>query len=437
MDFKAPRLGDAGIALALFVLAATNLVALESYDISLGRSPDLVGYLLLAAMTLPIAWRQRSPRLVLWVVFLAWSVFVGLSYADGTGIFGVIVALYGVGLYLTRKQALIHGGAIVAIAVVWTTVGALVTDEVHLLSVVSVAIAFVVPFEIGLLDNRRHARLTELEVAHSRQQHAHEAAAMDAVRAERARIARELHDVVAHEVTVMTLQAEGARRRAKNADPAVTEALATISESGRRGLLEMQRMIGVLRATEADATDKAATDKAIATGGSVPASPVTFVDDLSPMPSLAALPALVKKVEDSGLPVHLQITGSAHVPAGVELSAYRIVQESLTNAMKHAGPGASADVSVKRRKGEVTVTVVDDGRGVISEAAQASGGHGIAGMRERVAALGGTLDCGARNGGGYRVHAVLPSTDDQVTSSRKREPLTAIAVGIIDKEHPE
>jgi signal transduction histidine kinase len=123
-------------------------------------------------------------------------------------------------------------------------------------------------------------------------------------------------------------------------------------------------------------------------------------------------------VEEAGLPVRLAITGTTHVPAGVELSAYRIIQESLTNALKYAGSGATATVTVRRKREAVTVTVEDDGRGVISEVASSSGGHGIAGMGERVAALGGLIETGARKGGGFRVHAVLPVSDDQVMVRR-------------------
>src|SRR5690606_30256859 len=143
-----------------------------------------------------------------------------------------------------------------------------------------------VPFAIGVADSRRAARLTELELDQERRAQAHRLAATDAVRAERARIARELHDVVAHEATVMTLQAEGARRRIASTDEVTAEALATIAESGRKGLIEMRRVIGVLRASEQDAQEEAdelrGRDR-----------PRDAHIDLAPMPSLAALPHLV------------------------------------------------------------------------------------------------------------------------------------------------
>ncbi|MEX0914077.1 MAG: histidine kinase, partial [Demequina sp.] len=387
-----PRLGDVAIAASLLIMQLAGIVMLESYEFEIGRRLDALGLVIVLGMSVPIAWRHRFPRTVLWATFLSWMAYVGLEYSDSTGIFGPIVAMYGIGLYLRRREAALHGGIVIAIAVLWTGVGVMLSDDLHVLAIVSVIIALGLPLLIGRVDNRRHARLTELEVAHTRREQAKEAAAHDAVRSERARIARELHDVVAHEMTVMTLQAEGAKRRAtSDTDPAVTAALDTISESGRRGLTEMQRMIGVLRASEQAAANAAEHEHGAATGSSVTSYDFADVDELSPMPSLTGLTALASKVEDSGLPVHLEISGDAHVPAGVELSAYRIVQESLTNAMKHAGPGATAYVHVKRERDRVTITVEDDGRGVISDAANTHGGHGIAGMRERVLALGGTL----------------------------------------------
>lgn len=420
MSSKAPRFGDAVIALALLALAVSGIVAFDSYDLDIGQAPGVRGYVLTVLMTLPLAWRQVFPRLTLWVVFVAWSSYVAIGYADSSGIFGVIVAMYGIGLFLERREALVHGSVVTALAVSWTLVGLLTNIGVHPLAIVQVIIAFVVPVGIGMLDRKRHRRLTELELEHDRRQQAQQAIAADAVRTERARIARELHDVVAHEVTVMTLQAEGARRMSAGADPRVTEALETISESGRKGLAEMQRMIGVLRASEADAALAMELDRATALGDTPRPHVPGRALDLSPMPSLATIPDLVSHVESAGLPVHLEISGTSHVPAGVELSAYRIVQESLTNALKHAGPGARAEVAVRRTPGLVTITVEDDGRGTISDAAAVSGGHGLTGMHERVNALGGEFSYGPRTGGGFRVHATLPTSDDQVTASRVR-----------------
>lgn len=403
-----PRLADALIALAVFTLAVTSGLALRAVYQGSDRPLDALGVLLIALVTLPLAWRHAAPRLVLWTSTIGWMAYVGVGYVDSSLIFGLVVAVYSAALYLPRRSAILHAGGAVALIMSWTIVGLFMSHEVGLLTFVQLAIVLTVPFGIGIADSRRAARLTELELDQQRREQAQRIAAADAVRAERARIARELHDVVAHEITVMTLHAEGARRRAGEADPELAEALTTIARSGRKGLAEMQRVIGVLRASEQEAVDEAAE-----LTGKEPREARTAVD-YEPVPSLAALPRLTEQVADAGLPVELEVMGSAHVPASVELTAYRIVQEALTNAMKYAGPGATARVRVTRTADTVAVLVEDDGRGIISEAAQGSGGHGIDGMRERVAAIGGSLEVGVRKGGGFRVQAWLPVTDDQV-----------------------
>lgn len=410
------RGGDAGIAVAFALLAFLSAHAVASQVELEYREFDTVGYALVVAQALPLAWRSVAPRRVLWLVTAIFFVTAGLGYPADVSFFPLIVALYTVGASLPRRQAFVHGGAAAGVILTWTMVGVVATDYVPWTAPVSVALGAIVPILFGLSERRRRERLTEFELSAERRQQAARIAAADAVRAERARIARELHDVVAHEMTVMTLQAEGVRRRLANSDPDVADALATISDSGRKGLAEMQRMIGVLRTSERELQNEAAE----LTGRTREPALVgtTDEDDLAPMPSLAAIPALVKQVEDSGLPVRLAITGTTHVPAGVELSAYRIIQESLTNALKYAGSGATATVTVRRRREAVTVTVEDDGRGAISDVVSTSGGNGLAGMRERVAALGGRIELGPRRGGGYRVHAVLPVSDDQVVAQR-------------------
>ncbi|WP_062383799.1 sensor histidine kinase [Demequina iriomotensis] len=400
MDVRAPRWGDIAIAAALLVLALIGILQAGSLRDNLARPYDLLGVVLVVAQLVPLAWRQSYPRIVVWATLMPWLVAVGMGYMDTAAMWAIYVALYGLATYMPRRVALAHGAAVLAVMLAWTTVGLLVTDFVKWTALVAVALAVVVPMMLGFVDHRRRERLTELELEHERRDQAQRAVAQDAVRAERARIARELHDVVAHEITVMTLQAEGARRLARDSDARVLEALGTIAASGRTGLAEMQRMIGVLRATEQEAADTVERDRAAL--------------DMQPMPALAAIPALTQQVADAGLPVELSIVGTAHVPAGVELNAYRVVQEGLTNAMKHAGPGARATVTVDREPARVLVVIEDDGRGVISDAASQSGGHGLRGMAERVHALGGTLEYGPRQGGGFRVRAVLPSTDDQV-----------------------
>lgn len=410
MDTRAPRVADAIVATGLLVLGLLWAASLAVWDLGAGRPLDLWGYALLLAQVVPLVWRQRYPRAVVWSTATVWALTIGLGYEGSPAMIAMFVAIYGLGSLVPLKAAVQQAVVLLAAVLAWTAVTTIATDQLRWGTLVAMAIAVEVPFALGLADRRRRGRMMEIEVALARREQAGYEAAVDAVRAERARIARELHDVVAHEVTVMTLQAEGARRRIGAEQPELADALQTIAASGRKGLGEMQRMIGVLRVSEQEANERVDIDRALAAGERRARSAPQ--DDLVPMPSLAALPALVRQVQDSGLPITLEISGSGHVPVGVEVSAYRIVQEALTNAMKHAGPGAHAEVRVRRGADAVHLSVEDDGRGRTSDSVRVGGGHGLTGMAERVQALGGALSHGPRRGGGFQVHAVLPTSDD-------------------------
>ena len=215
-----------------------------------------------------------------------------------------------------------------------------------------------------------------------RAEHEREERARVAVAEERARIARELHDVVGHSVSVMTVQASGVRRLLRPDQEREREALLVVERTGREALAEMRRMVGVLRRPE-----------------EAPA--------LAPQPSLDHLSRLVEQAREAGLPVELRIEGEAiQLPAGVDLTAYRLVQEGLTNVVKHA-QATRAEVLVNYGDGYLEVTVNDDGQGVGNGD---GGGHGLVGMRERVSVYGGELDAGPQTGGGYRLRAKLPIT---------------------------
>jgi signal transduction histidine kinase len=420
------RLVDALIALGLLALGVIWVAPGDAMGLQGYIPRGVPGYVLLAFQTLPLAWRHTAPRTVVLIVLASWVIDRDLGYEAEAATLGLVVAIHGVAAYASRRQAILWGIGTAAVAIVWTGVGTIYQSEVGLRTVITMALWVTIPFAIGRGDAFARERITELEVRSQTAEIAQQEAAEAAVRTERARIARELHDVVAHEITVMTLQAEGARRAVGDKDPRVSQALQTIGDSGRKGLAEMHRMIGVLRDTSEG--DRPGSEPSVGT-----AYAPARVDFLSPMPSLAALPALVKQVGDAGMPVELRVRGNSHVPAGVELSAYRIVQEALTNALKHAGPGAHASVDIDRARTAVTITVEDDGRGVISDATEGGSGHGLAGMRERVATLGGSIELGPRPGGGYRVRAILPSQDDVVnTPSRERKDSIAAIISLVD-----
>jgi signal transduction histidine kinase len=245
---------------------------------------------------------------------------------------------------------------------------------------IATAIAFGIIWTIAFALGRKFEEADEAKERAVRAEHEREERARAAVTEERARIARELHDVVGHSVSVMTVQASAVRRLLRPDQDREREALLIVEQTGREALAEMRRMVGVLRRPE-----------------EAPA--------LAPQPSLEHLDKLVEQAREAGLPVELRVEGDPlPLPAGVDLTAYRLVQEGLTNALKHAR-AERAQVVVRYGDGGIEVTVSDDGRGAGSGD---GGGHGLVGMRERVAVYGGELEAGPRPEGGYRLRARLP-----------------------------
>lgn len=218
-----------------------------------------------------------------------------------------------------------------------------------------------------------------------------EAMAAEAVSVERLRIARELHDIVAHAVTVMVLQVSGARRQLHR-DPALAEAaLESVEVVGKQAMAELRRLLEVLR-TVADSYDSA--------------------PDAEGSANLANLEVLVKQAEGAGVTVNLSTHDMAagRLDPSVELAVYRIVQEALTNVTRHAGPGTHADVILSRHDGSIAIDVDNDQAGTVpAVASQLTSGYGLVGLKERVKLMGGDISTGARDGGGYRVHATLPA----------------------------
>ncbi|GAA4781632.1 MULTISPECIES: sensor histidine kinase [Streptomyces] len=255
---------------------------------------------------------------------------------------------------------------------------------------VVMALPFVLAWVLGDSIRTRRAYFAQLEERATRLEKEREAQAKVAVAAERARIARELHDVVAHNVSVMVVQADGAAYVLDSAPDQAKQALETISGTGRQALAEMRRLLGVLRT------------------GDAPES-----GEYVPQPDVGQIEDLVEQVRGAGLTVDFRVEGTPRpLPSGVELTAYRIVQEALTNTRKHGGPEAGASVRLVYFDDGLGLLVEDDGRGASHELYEDGGadgrGHGLIGMRERVGMVGGTLDAGPRPGGGFRISALLP-----------------------------
>ena len=241
-------------------------------------------------------------------------------------------------------------------------------------------ITFTVAWIIGFAVGQKYREVDEAKERAELAEREREERARRAVADERTRIARELHDVVGHSVSVMTVQASAVRRVLDQDQERVSEALQVVEQTGREALAEMRRMVGVLRhADEAPA--------------------------LAPQPSLAEVERLVQHARDRGLSVELSVEGDpVDLPTGIDLTAYRLVQEGLTNAIKHAR-AEQAEVVIRYEDGHVELTVSDDGSG---GGDGGGSGHGLVGMRERVTVYGGELEAGPRPEGGYRLRARLP-----------------------------
>jgi signal transduction histidine kinase len=324
-------------------------------------------------MTLPLAFRRVAPLAVVAVVMGA-LVFEALALGSAPTpdwqLVGWLVAIYSVAAHCDRPAALAGGAMSLAAGLVWMGI-----DD-FLFPVV----VFGGAWFAGRLVRQRHVYAVALEERAAALERERNANTRVAAAEERARIARELHDVLSHSVSVMVVQAGAERMALGSGRASPAEALEAIEKTGRQALAEMRRLLGLLR-----------------TGDEPP--------DHEPQPTVAELDRLASQVREAGLPVELVIQGEpVSLPPGVAVSAYRIVQEALTNVMKHAGP-ASARVVVRYAAHELELEVADDGRGSSNSD---GAGHGLVGMRERVALYGGHLDAGSRNGGGFVVRARLP-----------------------------
>ena len=343
--------------------------------------PSLLGATLAVGATLPLGWRRRSPTLVLLVVTMC-QMGVEAINAAGPGWVGVLISAYTLGAYRSGR-ALWRAGIMLVVAVVaFVLLGALHGDAPWqaLLSTPIVVGAAVL---VGDNMRRRRERSAELVERAERAERERHLLAHQHVQDERTRIARELHDVVAHSVSLMVIQTAAARRQLLAGPDGVDSSLEAVEATGRAAMHEMRRILGVLRDTS----------------GAV---------SLTPQPGLAAIHELTAAATDLPVSVHSQ-GDLQHLPTGVEVSAFRIVQEALTNVRRHAGPVQQVEVSVVRDATSLTLEISDDGRGAAATTSdEGESGFGLVGMRERVAAFEGQLFAGPKPGGGWRVRAVFP-----------------------------
>ncbi|WEH40424.1 sensor histidine kinase [Streptomyces sp. NBC_01218] len=339
-----------------------------------------------------VALRRRMPERMLLLALGIGVAQVALGIETGIADFALLVIIYTVaaaGKRWASRLALACGLLASAVSQArWPEEEGGWTQQIVV--VVVLTVPFVLAWVLGDSLRTRQAYFRALEERAARLESEREAQSKVAVAAERARIARELHDVVAHNVSVMVVQADGAAYVMDAAPDQARQALATISTTGRQALAEMRRLLGVLRTGDAE------------TSG-----------EYVPQPDVEQIDELVEQVRKAGLAVDFTVEGTPRpLPSGVELTAYRIVQEALTNTRKHGGPDAGASVRLVYFDDGLGLLVEDDGRGAPQELYADGGadgaGHGMIGMRERVGMVGGTLDAGPRPGGGFRISALLP-----------------------------
>jgi signal transduction histidine kinase len=369
------RAADAMLAALLFALMAGELAGKSPAPGEAAATP--VAYLWALAITAPIVVHRRYPVAAVLVCAAAIAGYSTGHFSAFPG-YAAFAMVFVVSLHSGR------GRGALAFAVTAVALGAAiaiqseptVSTNTWIVTGLLLAVAWLAGDNLRV----RQQRWAALAARARRLEEEREERARQAVTEERLRIARELHDVVAHSMSVIAVQAGVANHVIDTRPEQARTALATVETTTRAALVEMRRLLGVLRRPDEPA------------------------GSLTPSPGLADVPALIAQFAEAGLAVEQAVTGTPdHLPDGVDLSAYRIVQEGLTNVLRHGGP--KAYLTIDHRPGRVRVTVADDGNG---RPATGTGGHGLIGMRERAAVFGGTLTAGARPDGGFEVEATLP-----------------------------
>ena len=380
-----PMAGDSLLAV-LFLFLDLMLFVADSTAPHSTAKPWFVAVPLDIAMTAPLVFRRKYPQTVAYVALVLGFLHGMLEVGAGSLTVGAVM-LYTLVMYVGRRKALYYLGAqIVSNA---GQFGFTWRGDTSLVFAIIAAMTFAFCWVLGEFIGARQAYHSEVEARLHLLETERDQASRIAVAEERSRIARELHDVVAHAVSVIVVQADGASYAVRSKPDLAERAIQTISHTGREALAELRRLLEVLRNEHTSGGPRI------------------------PQPDAESVAELAQRVREAGVPVRLEVDGDlAGLPAGVSLGVFRIVQESLTNTLKHAGQGARAHVRVWRTEELVEVEVVDDGAGkarpLVPTTDALPGGNGVIGMRERANVYGGSLDVGPAPGGGWRVHASLP-----------------------------
>ena len=345
-----------------------------------GTGPSVFGTVLVSLTALPIALRRRHPIAVLAVVAIAEET-VGIIGYPNSGWISLMVAVYTLAAHCSGRPRAV-AAKIFAVCTLLVLVAGLIAGKLEVGDFISSIVFLVGAFVLGDNLQRRRLHVAELGEKVEQADRERELIAQQRTQDERSRIARELHDVVAHSVSLMIIQAGAARRSIATSPEQAEDALRSLEATGRQAMDELRRVLGVLRTTERDGTQ------------------------LSPQPSLSRVRELVDG--DPSLAVELHESGQPplDIPPSVELSLFRVVQEALTNVRKHAGQVRHVGVTIAYETEQIVVQVVDDGRG--ASVALNADGHGLVGMRERMALCGGTVSAGPKPGGGWQVRASAP-----------------------------
>src|SRR5215469_3516642 len=412
-----PHVLDAVIAVAIAALGLISGIGARAQH----EHMPLAALPVLAAMGLVLYPRRKHPAVVLGAVAALVATLVVMEAPLGGSFLAVLCAAYSAAVYGSRRLVIVVvAGAVAALLFVGIPQalghGGVVQRAVPVPTILAAAGAEL----FGLLiRNQFSARNSQLAVMAERAEWAAEQRAQEAKRAtsaERLRIARELHDIVAHHVSVIVIQAQGAQRMVDRDPDRSRQAMADVERTARTALEEMRRLLGLLRPADTNGADEPGGADGVAAEDAA---------GRQPLQGLADIEALVTSMAAAGLRVTLRTAGEPRpVPEDVGLTGYRIVQEALTNVLKHAGP-AQAHVLLDYGD-QLEITVTDDGRGAAAGLTGPPGaGRGTTGMRERVSMLGGQLTAGPQPGGGYRVHAAVPSPylpPDQGMTAAPRQP---------------
>ena len=367
---RLPPVGvDVAVAVAVFGASVVNVASQDGAGIS---EIPVAGFLMLAVGSVALFWRRRWSLAVLGVALAMTVAWTAIGYPSNP-VFHILVAAYAVGRYVPEWRISLAALAVALVVVVFGQV----TDGDPVSEVVTALILTTLPWYVG-----RRIRI-QRNFARERAEHLEWKRATEAQRViadARAGIARELHDVVAHNVSVMTVQAGVARLVVADDPDRAVEAIGAVEQAGRRALDELRHLLGVLR-------------------------PESASGELGPQPALNQLHELVDQLRQTGMSVSLAVDVASEFPVRVDLFAYRIVQEALTNVLKHGGVDATTHVRLEETEGHLDIEVTDTGT---ATSTLPGSGQGIVGMQERALLLGGTFEAGPRLDGGFRVFARLP-----------------------------